>query len=72
MRQVDNLGYSETGVHGGGITRGAPTPRIDSLAKDGLRLLSMNMETQRAPGRSSIMTGRWAISSARPARIKYK
>ena len=27
-----NLGYGELGVYGGGITRGAPTPRIDLLA----------------------------------------
>jgi arylsulfatase len=28
---TDNLGYGEIGVYGGGITRGAATPRIDSL-----------------------------------------
>src|SRR5215831_9127264 len=28
---VDNLGYGELGVYGGGILRGAPTPRIDNL-----------------------------------------
>jgi hypothetical protein len=26
---MDNLGYGEVGVYGGGVTRGAPTPRID-------------------------------------------
>jgi arylsulfatase len=35
---VDNLGYGELGVYGGGATRGAPTPRIDRLAGEGLRL----------------------------------
>ena len=34
---VDNLGYGEIGAYGGGVTRGAPTPRIDSLAKEGTR-----------------------------------
>ena len=29
---MDNLGYGEPGCYGGGITRGAPTPRIDQLA----------------------------------------
>ena len=29
---ADNLGYGELGSYGGGILRGAPTPRIDSLA----------------------------------------
>jgi Sulfatase len=42
---VDNLGYGELGVYGGGATRGAPTPRIDRLASEGLRLTNMNMET---------------------------
>ena len=37
---TDNLGYGEVGCYGGGVTRGAATPRIDSLAKDGLRLLN--------------------------------
>lgn len=42
----DNLGYGEVGAYGGGITRGAATPRIDSLATDGTRFLNANMETQ--------------------------
>ena len=29
---TDTLGYGEVGAYGGGATRGAPTPRIDSLA----------------------------------------
>ena len=29
---VDNLAYGELGVYGGGILRGAATPRIDALA----------------------------------------
>jgi len=60
---VDNLGYGELGAYGGGVTRGAPTPRIDSLARDGVRFLNMNMETQCTPSRSSLMTGRYSIRS---------
>src|SRR3972149_3567891 len=60
---TDNLGYGEVGVYGGGATRGAPTPRIDQLAGEGLRLTNMNMETQCTPSRSSLMTGRFAIRS---------
>ena len=60
---VDNLGFGELGVYGGGATRGAPTPRIDKLAAEGLRLTNMNMETQCTPSRSSLMTGRFAIRS---------
>src|SRR5688572_12686368 len=29
---ADNLGYGEPGCYGGGILRGAATPRIDKLA----------------------------------------
>ena len=60
---ADNLGYGELGSYGGGATRGAATPRIDSLAKDGLRFTNMNMETQCTPSRSSLLTGRFSIRS---------
>jgi arylsulfatase len=60
---TNNLGYGEIGAYGGGLTRGAATPSIDSLANDGMRFLNMNMETQCTPSRSSLMTGRWAIRS---------
>ena len=60
---VDNLGYGELGVYGGGVRRGAATPRIDELANEGVRLTNMNMEAQCTPSRSSILTGRYAIRS---------
>ena len=59
----DNLGWGEVGCYGGGILRGAPTPRIDSLAEDGLRLLNHNVEAQCTPSRSALLTGRHAIRS---------
>jgi arylsulfatase A-like enzyme len=60
---MDNLGYGELGVYGGGITRGAPTPRIDKLASEGTRLTNFNVEAQCTPSRSAIMTGRFSIRS---------
>ena len=30
----DNLGWGEVGTYGGGILRGAETPRIDTLAAE--------------------------------------
>jgi arylsulfatase len=60
---MDNLGYGEVGVYGGGITRGAPTPRIDRLAAEGTRLTNFNVEAQCTPSRSAIMTGRFSIRS---------
>ncbi|WP_322102980.1 arylsulfatase [Paraburkholderia sp. J41] len=60
---MDNLGYGELGVYGGGELRGAPTPRIDQLAAEGMRLTNFNVEAQCTPSRSAIMTGRFAIRS---------
>lgn len=60
---MDNLGYGELGVYGGGAVRGAPTPRIDRLASEGLRLTNFNVEAQCTPSRSAIMTGRFSIRS---------
>jgi arylsulfatase A-like enzyme len=58
---MDNLGYGELGVYGGGILRGAPTPRIDHLATEGTRLLNFNVEAQCTPSRAALMTGRYAV-----------
>lgn len=60
---ADNLGYGEVGCYGGGILRGAATPRIDALAGQGLRLLNYNVESQCTPSRSALLTGRFAIRS---------
>src|SRR5260370_30598286 len=60
---IDNLGYGELGVYGGGILRGASTPRIDTLASEGMRLLNFNAEAQWTPSRSALMTGRFSIRS---------
>jgi arylsulfatase len=45
------------------MVREAPTPRIDQLAAEGLRLLNFNVEAQCTPRRSALMTGRFAIRS---------
>jgi arylsulfatase len=60
---MDNLGYGELGVYGGGILRGAATPKIDQLAGEGMRLLNFNVEAQCTPSRSALMTGRFAMRS---------
>ena len=60
---MDNFGYGELGVYGGGITRGGATPRIDALASEGMRLTNFNVEAQCTPSRSALMTGRYAIRS---------
>jgi len=60
---MDNFGYGELGCYGGGITRGAPTPRIDMLADEGMRLTNYNVEAQCTPSRASLMTGRYPVRS---------
>ena len=58
---ADNLGWGELGCYGGGVLRGAPTPRIDQLAAEGLRLTNFNVESDCVPTRSALMTGRHPI-----------
>jgi arylsulfatase len=60
---MDNLGWGEIGVYGGRILRGAETPRLDTLASEGMRFLNFNVETQCTPSRSALMTGRHPIRS---------
>ena len=60
---MDNLGYGELGVYGGGVLRGAPTPRIDALADEGLRLQNFNVEAQCTPSRAALLTGRYPVRS---------
>ena len=63
VMMVDNLGWGELGVYGGGELRGASTPRLDRLAEEGMRLLNFNVEPQCTPTRSAFMTGRRPIRS---------
>ena len=53
----DNVGWGDIGCYGGL----APTPRIDSLAAQGLRFKNYNVEAQCTPTRSAILTGRLPI-----------
>ena len=60
---MDNLGWGEIGAYGGGMLRGAETPRLDKLASEGMQLLNFNVEPQCTPSRSALMTGRHPIRS---------
>src|SRR5213592_924666 len=55
----DNLGIGEVGAYGG--VRGAPTPRLDKLAAEGLRMTNFNVEFSCTVSRAALMTGRYAI-----------
>ncbi|WP_425988756.1 arylsulfatase [Ensifer sp. R-19] len=60
---ADNIGYGDIGVYGGGELRGSPTPRIDQLAAEGLRLTQFLVEPSCTPSRAALMTGRYSIRS---------
>ncbi len=64
---VDNFGYGDLGSYGGGMIRGVPTPRLDRLAADGLRLTNFNVEPECTPSRSALLTGRLPIRSGTSA-----
>ena len=60
---ADNIGYGDIGAYGGGELRGAPTPRLDRLASEGLRLTQFLVEPTCTPSRAAFMTGRYSIRS---------
>ncbi len=58
---ADNVGYGDLGPYGGGELRGAPTPRIDELAREGLKLTQFLVEPACTPSRAALMTGQYSI-----------
>lgn len=60
---TDNTGWGDYGAYGGGEVRGAPSPNVDQMAREGLLLQNFNTEPQCTPSRSALMTGRFAIRS---------
>ena len=54
---VDDLGWGDIGVNGGGVVVGAPTPNIDRLAQQGLRLTSTYAQPSCTPTRAGTGTG---------------
>lgn len=55
---VDDMGYGDLGVYGGGVMTGAPTPNMDRLAQQGKMLTSGYSQPTSTPTRAAIMTGR--------------
>jgi arylsulfatase A-like enzyme len=56
---LDNIGWGAFGAYGGTI----PTPHIDKMASEGIRLNNYNVEVQCTPSRSAILTGRHPVRS---------
>ena len=55
---MDNVGYGDVGINGGGLLAGAPTPNIDRLGREGLHLLSAYSQPSCTPTRVTLLTGR--------------
>ncbi|WP_088341933.1 sulfatase-like hydrolase/transferase [Robiginitalea sediminis] len=54
----DNLGVGEVNSFGG--ARGVPTPNIDRIGEEGIRLTNFNVEYSCTPSRIALLTGRYA------------
>lgn len=58
---VDDVGYGDVGAFIGGGLRGAPTPRLDQMAREGSIFTSFYAQPTCTPTRASLMTGRLPI-----------
>jgi len=58
---ADNVGWGDIGAYGGGEMRGMPTPRIDSIAAQGLQMTQFLVEPGCTPSRAALMLGRYPI-----------
>jgi arylsulfatase A-like enzyme len=54
----DDFGYGDSGVYGGGIGRGMPTPSLDRMAERGMTFFSFYAQPSCTPGRAACQTGR--------------
>jgi hypothetical protein len=64
----DNVGYGDIGAYGAGEIRGMPTPRIDSIAAQGLRLDAVS----RRAGLHTIACGTDERALFAAARIEFR
>lgn len=61
---TDDIGWGDLGCYGGGETRGAATPHLDRLAKEGMRFTNWYGQASCTAGRASFLTGRIPIRTA--------
>lgn len=58
VMMVDDVGYGDIGAFIGGGIRGASTPNLNRMAKEGTRFTSFYTQPTCTPTRASLMTGR--------------
>ncbi|HEY3149688.1 MAG TPA: hypothetical protein VGJ75_25205 [Dongiaceae bacterium] len=56
----DNVGYGDIGAYGAGEVRGMPTPRIDSIARNGFPAI-FNIEADPREENNVVGTSAWVI-----------
>nr|WP_250476017.1 arylsulfatase [Caballeronia sp. GAFFF1] len=54
----DDTGWGDLGVYGGGEGRGAPTPNLDRMAREGMQFWDFYGQPSCTPGRAAMQTGR--------------
>lgn len=67
---ADNVGYGDIGAYGAGEVRGMPTPRIDAIAQQGLRLTQYLVEPGCTPSRAALTTGFPQSLTSKPTHAK--
>jgi arylsulfatase A-like enzyme len=60
---TDDVGWGDLGVYGGGPNRGAPTPNLDRLAKEGMYFTNFYGQASCTAGRAAFLLGRYPIRS---------
>ena len=58
---MDDVGWGDLGVYGGGVMVGAPTPNMDALAREGLMLTSAYSQPSSSPTRATLLTGQLPV-----------
>lgn len=65
---VDDMGFSDIGCYGGE----AHTPRLDQLARQGMRFTSFYNNAKCEPTRASLLTGQYPQIAGAGARVAYR
>jgi arylsulfatase len=58
---TDDVGWGDLGVYGGGANRGAPTPHLDRLAKEGTYFTNFYGQASCTAGRAAFILGRYPV-----------
>jgi arylsulfatase len=58
---LDDVGWGDLGVYGGGVAVGAATPNMDRLARGGLQLMNAYSQPSCTPTRAAILTGQLPV-----------